>query len=99
MSGVITRVSRQESVNYANGSKSPQSLFVLLVAFQGCCTGFDGESKLPIAGWFAKNGGEVTDADGGENIPPTVGWAGGEGIMGAIGDEAGVGAIVGSAIL
>jgi len=99
LDNVTTRVSQLGNlyVNYANGSKSPQSLFVdFLVAFQGCCRGFDGESKFPIAGWFANNGGETIDADGGGNVLPRLGW---EGTKGGIGGGTGVGVIVGSAIL
>jgi len=70
-----------------------------LVAFQGCCAGFDGESTLPITGGVANDGGEDIDVSGGGNIAPKLGWAGAVGIMGAIGGEMGAGDMVGSAIL
>jgi len=70
-----------------------------LVAFQGCCAGFDGASTLPITGWVANDGGEDIDASGGVNVPPKLGWERAVGIMGAIGGEMGAGDMVGRAIL
>jgi len=50
---------------------------------------------LPTAGRVTKEGGEITGADGGENVPPKLGCAGGDGIMGVgIGGGATIGSVI-----
>ena len=69
----------------ASGSKSPQSLFVFLLAFHEGCEGFGGASILPKVGGLANIGGEAEAP----KEPPKF-EAGGDGTIGAIGEVVGI---------